>query len=257
MPPCRPSCFDLEICSQVLRECRPAISDRYPHVLILGSTNEYRDWAFEERCNVTVVDNSRPFHTAISEDRRYKNATETVLYESWEDMKFDSEFDLALGDLIVGNVAPYQVEQLLLAIHRSLRAGGSFITKSFFHGRNGITPDNIFNMLHEIEIRHPYQDPFPIMAYPLTIAAMDRNSHMLDFSIMFEIINQAYQTGFVSARVLERYREFGWHVGAKIMFHVMPINVWHTYVAGIFTKVSTHTGPYEWAQDFPLYLMNK
>ncbi|MEW6713718.1 MAG: hypothetical protein AB1306_01330 [Nitrospirota bacterium] len=225
--------------------------------MILGSTNEYRDWAFEERCDVTVVDNSRSFHKAISEDRRYKNAAETVIYESWGDMKFYSEYDLALGDLIVGNVAPSQIERLLLTIHRSLRAGGCFITKSFFHGRNGITSDNIYKILHEIEISYPCHDPFPIMAYPLTIAAMDRKTHMLDFANMFEIINQAYQAGFVSARVLKRYQEFGWHVGAKITFYVMPVDMWRTYVDGVFTKVSTHTGPYEWSQDFPVYLMKK
>lgn len=256
VPPCRPSRFDLELCSQLLQRYREGVHNRYPDVLVLGSTTEFRDWAFEERCRVTVIDKSRSFHRAISADRRYKNVTESVIFKSWEEMSFKDEFDLIVGDLIIGNIIPNCVNSVLERIHRALRPGGTFMTKSFFATKCAASED-IFAALGKIERQHPYEDPFPNMAYPLTIAAMDKETNMVEFEVMYKIVRQAYNKRYVTKTVLKRLDEMGWNEADKSMFYVMPLNLWEQCAQTVFQQIAKHQGPYSWSRDFPVFVMSK
>lgn len=258
VPPCRPSRFDLDVCSAVVAQVRRWRPHCTPNVLILGSTNEFRDWAFEEHCSVTVVDNSRQFHVAISDDRRYKRSRERLVVQSWETLDLPQRFDLALGDLVVGNVAPSEVAAVLQNVYRALRPRGTFITKSFF-ARAGIARRgrDVFPLLRRIEELHPLEDPFPHMVYALTLAAVDRHSGMLSFPAMYALLERAFERGYVSARVLRRYRELGWHAGSKIEFYVMPERRWIKTATQVFERVTKRVGPYSWSKNFPVYLLHK
>lgn len=255
VPPCRPSRFELDLCKNELHKIRVAIGDRAPRLLILGSTNEYRDFAFEERCEIVVADNSKVFHEAISEDRRYKNSRETVHVVAWEDMDFNCEFDLVVGDLVIGNVKPDRTTQFVANVHRCLKPGGVFITKSFFFDQTRLR--DLSATFRTFEENFRYEDPFPYLAYQLTLAAMDRETHMLEFGEMFQHVRRAHDEGVVSTRTYERYLELGWHEGGKIQFYVMPIQLWEDLIRGCFSNFSVSYGPYPWANDYPIYCAYK
>jgi SAM-dependent methyltransferase len=251
VPPCRPSRFELDLCTELIagthRRCNP------PHVLVLGSTVEYRDWAFEEACRVTVVDASPEFHAAISADRRYKLAEETLVVARWEEMTFDREFDLVVGDHVVGNVAPEAVPALVANVRRALRPGGAFLTKSFFLREDRLLRP-IDGALRDYELNHAGRDPFSILAYELTIHATDPESGMIDFARMYAVVEAAHRRGDISERTFARYRQFGWHQGATLAFHVMPMSAWETLLAKWFPTWRKHFGPYVWSRDVPVYV---
>lgn len=255
VPPCRPSRFELDLCKSELHKIREAIGDRAPRLLVLGSTNEYRDLGFEERCEIVVTDNSKAFHEAISEDRRYKNSREIVHVVAWEDMNFGCEFDMVVGDLVVGNVAPERVADFVANVHKSLRPSGTFITKSFFFDQSRQGP--LLDAFHRFENGYRHEDPFPYLAYQLTLAAMDPKTHMLEFGEMFKLVRQAHVDGIVSTKTYERYLELGWHDGGKIQFHVMPIQHWEDLLNRFFSSYTISYAPYAWAHDYPIYCAYK
>jgi SAM-dependent methyltransferase len=257
VPPCRPSRFEIELCKKELSSIRKNVGNRPPVILILGSTNEYRDFAFEERCEVVVVDNSEIFHKTISEDRRYKNSLERIHFVSWEDMNFWSEFDLVVGDLVVGNVKPDLVNTFVENIHKSLKPNGVFITKSFFFDPDKLTNISLSEAFHTFEENHIYEDPFPYLAYQLTIAAMNKETHILNFRTMYQHILEAFNAEIISKRTYDRYLEFGWHEGEKIEFYVMPKILWENLIHNIFSRFVISYAPYSWANDYPIYCIYK
>lgn len=225
VPPCRPSRKDLDLCSAVLREQRKAL-DRRARVLILGSTTEFRDWAYEEQVETVVVDNSREYHEAVSLELTHRNGREEVEIVDWLDMTFESEFDIAVGDLVVGNVGTHCLPRFLDRVATALRPGGDFVTKSFFRsGDENASPGEVLAKLRELS---EFVDPFPAIAYELTIACMEPGSDYLNFETMFRHIRLAAESGVVSAWQFERYCEFGWDSAMKFNFSVPTYDEWRT-----------------------------
>ena len=254
VPPSRPSRFDLDLCTQYASEIKTRFH-RQPRVLILGSTNEFRDWAFEESCDVTVIDNSEGFHAAISDDRKYKRAQERVVFRNWEDIQFAEEFELIVGDLVIGNIAPNNVELVIGKIKNALVPGGVFISKSYF-----FNPNRPFKSLNDVfsayEASQKLNDPFPLLAYDLTVAAMDDKTFFMTFNKMHELVKNAHEQGRLSDKTMERYKEFGWE-GDAFAFYVMPIPEWERLLGGYFAKYTVYFGPYPWSSDFPIYVATK
>lgn len=201
------------------------------------------------------MDNSEGFHKAISEDRRYKRSKERIVIGNWEEMHFADEFELVVGDLVIGNVAHENVETLVRKIKDSLVQGGTFITKSFF-----FLPDRPFRPLDDVfveyECDHPLEDPFPLLAYDLTVAAMDKKTHVMRFNKMHELLECARAKGLLSERTLSRYEEFGW-AKEDSGFFVMPAPEWERLLGRYFTKYQVLFGPYSWSRDYPVYLAER
>jgi SAM-dependent methyltransferase len=251
VPPCRPSRFDLDLGSSFLEEVR-ARNDRKPEVLILGSTNEFRDWAFEERCRVTVVDNSQQFHDRISQDRRHPSGSETFILRDWLDLTFQDRFDLVLGDLVVGNIWSPELPKFLSVIYNSLAPGGCFQTKSFFYNKESSTP--VFaDLVKDFSRKNGSRDPFPYFAYALTVHCRDPESGILDFSDMYDAISAEVINGRLPDWVLERYKELGWGDGSKIFFEVIDLQQWRNLLVARFDSNEERLGPYSWSQDFPVF----
>lgn len=251
VPPCRPSRFDLEICSEVIEAVRRRLNHR-PKVLILGSTNEFRDWAFEERCETTVVDNSLVFHRAISEDRRYKTSKEDVRIVDWLNLDIQNEFDLVVGDLVIGNIWSPDIPRFLEIVYGMLVAGGSFITKSFFYNANSETP-SLVELAHRFSDRCGERDPFPYFAYALTVRCRNPLTGILNFADMHGEIEKFVRKGTIPEWVQRRYEELGWSSGSKISFEVLETSAWEDQVLKLFDSINKSIGPYYWSADFPVY----
>lgn len=258
VPPCRPSRFELDVCTRTLEGMRADLSRRRPRVLILGSTTEYRDWAFEEGCEAVVVDNSPAFHAAITAEITHKNyPQELVVYEDWRSMTVGEDFDLILGDLVIGNVAPEDVEELTTNIAAALAPHGRFLTKSFFHGiREPQFPD-LATMFRHYEAELAPRDPFPVLAYDLTMACTSPDNYILDFRDMHAAVARHVATGDASSTTLARYSDLGWGEEMKFAFYVMPVAAWEQMCARHFVSVRRELGPYTWSTDFPYYICGK
>lgn len=252
VPPCRPSRFELDLCSSIITLTRGHTKSP-PSVLILGSTNEFREWAFEENCKVTLIDYSSDYYQEITKALKY-SVRETVLHCTWQEINFDQEFDLIVGDLVVGNLKPHEVDDFLQRIKRALKQNGSFVTKSFFYNKQRFVDDPEF-FLKEYEMLYSYLDPFPVNAYNLTISAMDKSTNMLRFENMLSIIQANYKKGIVSAKTHDRYMQFGWDGIVKGDFYVMPKAQWEKLCKYYFKNCRVTLGPYLWSKDFPIYIL--
>lgn len=254
VPPCRPSLYELEILRQKIKEVRINNLSK-PKVLILGTTNEFRDIAYIENCEVTIVDSSLEYHKQISDDRIFKNSKEKLVISSWEEMTFVKEFDIIIGDLIVGNINKDLLNITLKNIKLALKDDGIFITKSFFNLniKDDITLDNIFE---KYEANHFNEDPFPYFAYFLTIEAVNKKTNILNFHDMFKILEKAFYDKKITENTFNRYADFGWQNDGKIEFHVIHQKDWELLITKIFKSFIVEFAPYNWADKFPIYVIS-
>jgi hypothetical protein len=255
VPPCRPSRYELDVCSRFLKEMR-LLHGRQIRLLILGSTTEYRDWAFEEFCDVSIIDESINYHKAISHELTHKTAVEKLYIGKWQEMLFTNEFDMVVGDLVTGNLTPKDVGNLIKRVSNALLPNGLFLTKSFFYRDNykPRTPDEI---LSDYEKCSRYEDPFPINAFELTLSCTDKSNYMLHFSSMFNAIRSAFERGIISEKTFSRYTQLGWENEMKFDFYVMPLTLWEKEIMTNFSIIERSIGPYKWSINMPYYVCKK
>ena len=180
--PSRPSNAEMCVYTKYLRELQSQCGQRIK-MLVLGSTPEFRDWGFEQAIDISVVDKSIEYHKCISREIRHKNIKESVYVQNWEEMTFDKQFDLIIGDLAIGNVDPDLFHVFLQNVNKSLSKNGFFLGKSLIWDENELikSPTEIIDDYRLQNYIHPYT----FINHRLGLYCLDRNTNTLDFSIMF------------------------------------------------------------------------
>ena len=254
VPPCRPSRFELSRLSDITKDLRRNTRSRRLRVLILGSTTEFRDWAFEERLEAVVVDSSPEFHKEVSKELTHDNVRESVIFDDWRSMKFDLEFDLVVGDLVIGNVPKVDLPRLLENVHNSLLPHGRFVTKSFF-ARNDRSAKAIHEVIENLRQFDPCDDPFPELIYELAMACTDNEKGILSFERMFNEIERAWQHGQVTDDQLIRFSEFGWGSKMKFDFLIPTESEWSDEYQRLFELDILYRDESTFLSSFPLYVL--
>jgi cyclopropane fatty-acyl-phospholipid synthase-like methyltransferase len=254
VPPCRPSRFELNRLSDIAKDLKLNVKSRRLRVLILGSTTEFRDWAFEERLEAVVVDSSLEFHREVSKELTHENVNESVIFDDWRSMKFDQEFDLVVGDLVVGNVPRVDLPRFLENVHSSLLPHGRFVTKSFFarDDRSAKSVDEIIEIMQQFD---PCDDPFPDLIYELAMACTDHDKGILSFERMFNEIERAWQQGRITDDQLNRFTEFGWGSKMKFDFLIPTKSEWSNQFLRFFDLEVLHRDEDSFLSSFPLYVL--
>lgn len=255
VPPCRPSKFEIEVCSRIIAGIRDYKKAK-PDMLILGSTTEFRELAFEEYCNVVIIDNSSEYHEEITNELKYKNLNETLFVSNWQDINFTAEFDIIVGDLIIGNLKETEIEFFLRSVWHSLRLGGYFLTKSFFYNKNKEVKDPM-EFFAEYENKHNYFDPFSYNIYNLAIYCMDKQNNILKFKDMYSEVKRCFDNNVISRETYERFLKLGWQETLKTEFYFMPLLKWEEKISSVFSGYKIEFPYYFWAKDFPFYIINK
>lgn len=151
-PPSRPSLSELRVVEDVLSEAAYARDSR---LLILGSTAEFRDIAFEFGFETTIVEYiDRNFETlghhcrhptVEAPDAPYASVARvtSMINEDWREMEFDDHelFDIVLGDLAVNMVPLDQQQGLIERVARSLRPGGTSIQRIWVRHAGQYSPE--------------------------------------------------------------------------------------------------------------------
>lgn len=73
--PSRPTVSELAIYTKYAHKLLNNSKNRLK-ILILGSTPEFRDWAFEENMETTIIDYSADYNKTISREIRHKSIIE-------------------------------------------------------------------------------------------------------------------------------------------------------------------------------------
>lgn len=204
-PPSRPSDSELEIYRKFFQNVKHTKSGAgKPRALILGSTVEFRELAAQEDFEITVVDYSEEYHNEISTElntKKYKTYKEQYIKSDWCNMHNHSElsakkFDIIIGDLSIGNVAPERIQNFYNNINSLLEDTGYFLGKSLYiysdYKLN--TPDEmnalLTNMLDKESINK--ENIYSYIMYPLSVYAsefhVDQNNEIRTCKINFQTL---------------------------------------------------------------------
>ena len=104
-------------------------------------------------------------------------------------MDFDNQFDIIIGDLVIGNIPPLELENFIKKVQKALVKDGLFLGKSFYQDKNYkvVSPEDMVKKYYE---GHPYH-PYSFFAYNLTIYAL--NGDTLHFKDMYDILKKLNQ----------------------------------------------------------------
>lgn len=141
--PVRPSKSTLEIYRGFLQ--KNAEQGEEKCILILGSTPELRDLAFEENpAKIYVADFSEQMPRAMLRFTKHTDPQKEIWVKAnWLDLPFPEQFfDVILGDLVLQQFPPEKEQNFLQKISAHLKADGVFISrfqfldKSYYHEGN-------------------------------------------------------------------------------------------------------------------------
>lgn len=253
--PSRPSCAELCVYTKYLRYLQSKITDRKIRLLVLGSTPEFRDWGFDENLDISVVDKSQSYYELISRELRHKNLKETLYIQNWEDMKFETKYDIIIGDLAIGNVNPSLFNKFLQNVNDSLTDEGFFLGKSMIWNENDTikSPREIVSEYRKSVRIHPYT----FINHQLGLYCLDKSSYILNFSNMYNELFLLYITGELEGEIFEYFQNIGWDTEMKFKFFAPSQKIFIELVNQYLNFVKfEHTLDY-YTKVFPIYIIKR
>lgn len=229
------------------------------NLLVLGSTPEFRDWGYEENMHVSVIDSNLDYHVAISRELRHKcivyNNTEKLYIKRWEDMDFEDEFDIIIGDLAIGNVIPAELPNFIKKVSLALKSDGLFLGKSFFVPDNysPITPKEL---VERYNANYSQYHPYSCLAFDLTMYCINSN-HLLDFNYQYNVLKQTYEDGYLKKETFDYFKDVGWDNDMKFKFHVPSTSYFLSLLDPFLNVYTIEYGNDIYSPNFPLYIINK
>lgn len=208
-PPSRPALSELEIYRKYFEYIKRKKRDASkPKALILGSTVEFRKLAAEEGFDITVVDYSKAYYEEISKElseEEYDLKNEIYLECDWCEMKdqlTSNKYDIIIGDLSVGNVAPLRLNSFFENIAFLLTNRGFFLGKSIYKYTNyNINSDKIDELLENMVKNENItgNNIYSYTMYPLSIFAGggDASANKINFQNLYDrvkVVSNQYKT---------------------------------------------------------------
>lgn len=97
--PARPSKEEVKIFKKYIFNYINSTSKKV-HLLILGSTPEFRDLCNEPRINATCIDINKPIYEALTILQKKPNINEKFINDNWLTFRNKQKFELIIGDAV-------------------------------------------------------------------------------------------------------------------------------------------------------------
>ncbi len=252
--PSRPSSFELSEYTRLLRSLQKKLNHKI-RLLVLGSTPEFRDWGYEEDMEIHVVDKSIEYYTTITREVRHKQLKETFHLAEWEEMSFDCQFDIIIGDLSIGNIDYQRFDNFLYNIQQALSEHGLFIGKSFIWEETieSKTPKQIIDDYYSSIPIHPYT----FINHQLGYYCLDKEKNEIDFSRMYNEMYVLYESGIIDRNLFSYFQNIGWDTEMKFKFFAPSKSQFEKRVMKFFPYVSfIHTEDI-YSCLFPIFIISK
>ena len=251
--PSRPAISELEIYSKHAREIQKTIS-RKLKLLVLGSTPEFRDWGFENNFDITVLDCNKDYNKAIFREIRHKGIKERTIIDRWQNLDAKNEYDIIIGDLVIGNIAPNELDDFFHRIMTALTQNGIFLGKSFYKKAN-YSPLDIEDLVKKYYSGHPWH-PYSFFVYDLTLSCLDENN-MLSFSKQYEVLRKLNEKGILHDNTFEYFKEVGWDKEMKFLFHVPDLEAFEQLAEKYLKIYAIEYGKDIYSEHFPLHIIGR
>jgi len=250
--PNRPSVSELAIYTKYLRNYQNKINSPIK-ALILGSNVEFRDWAYEENLDVSIMHNNESYHLSTYRELRHKNAPYKVILNAWQNINFHGEYDFIVGDQLISNLGNSNIEPFIKSVAESLKVNGYFFSKTYFRRSN--------YKVKEIEeifancMNNKHQNPLSIIGYDLTILCLDKNNYV-DFNKMNKIIRWAYKEKLINKEVYEKLSTIGLSQ-MNYKFYV-PSEEEYEEIVSKYLNIEAIEYTYDvGGENFPIYILSK
>lgn len=255
--PSRPTISEIAIYTKYIRILQSNLNRRLK-ILILGSTPEFRDWAFEENMDVTVMDYSVEYHETISREIRHKciveqrEGREKFICKNWIELDDTDEYDIIIGDLVIGNIPPKQLDKFLSKVSIALKKDGLFLGKSFFVPRNYkiITPEELIRQYYNGPPYHPYS----ALSFDLTMYSIDANN-ILSFKKQYNELEKLKHKGLIKDETMLYFENIGWDKEMKFQFYVPCVEEYEQLVKKYLKIFCVEYGNEIYSTKFPLYII--
>lgn len=254
--PSRPSVSELSIYTQVAHELQDKLK-RKLDILILGSTTEFRDWAYEENFNITVIDANHEYYKEISKYLKHKDIMkiEKVVVCKWEDMDFENEYDIIIGDSSIGNIPKDKLEIFVKRVKKALRNYGLFLGKSYF------IPNNYIKILPEgiarnYSLSKSCYNPFSYMIFDLVMYSLDSNN-IIDFNVLYHELLKLRDSNLINDEILKKFDEIELESKTYFKYHVPKIEEYELLIKKYFNIKDIKYGLDIYSKKFPLYIIEK
>ncbi len=248
--PNRPSNSELSIYSEYVHDHISKTNGN--KLLILGSNVEFRDWAYEEFLDTTLMFNNEEYHLATYRELRHKNAKTDIVLRNWKEIDFENRYDFIAGDQLIGNLTIQELDNFMKKVAKSLKQNGYFFSKSYF-SRNNIKKSikDIFSEYYKLD----YQtNPIAYLSYDLSLSYL--KGYYLDFKTLLKAINQGYEKGYIKLKEYDVFNNVGFdEMTFKFLIPSEKeyLEIAKKYFNLVDIKYTNDIG----SQDFPLYILQK
>lgn len=252
VPPSRVSISELAIYTKYLRKLQEEKKEKLK-MLVLGSTVEYRDWGYEEDLTTYVMNNNEEYHLASYRELKHKNAEYQIILRPWQEIDFNKEFDLIVGDLCIGNVDPLKLEEFLKNVSKSLNKNGLFLSKSIF-GSEKIKYKTIEEIFNNYDKNLSFYHPYSATCYDLSMICKDIDN-MLDFKLMYKTLKEANKNGIITNKTFAYFENLGLQNEMQFKFHIPYLEDYTKLVKKYFKIVAIENSDDVYKENIPLYIL--
>lgn len=251
--PNRPSVGELSIYTNILRASQLKDNTK-KKILILGSNVEFRDWAYEEDLDVTIMQNNENYHLATYRELRHKNAPYKIILQDWRNVNFNNQYDFIVGDELVGNLDTSNIDTFLKNVANSLKSGGYFLSKTFYKPQN-YKNKTVKEIFEDYMLNANVLNPIAYCVYDLTMLGMDKYG-FVDFKKIKKIIDDAYNMNYIDEATYKKLASIGLD-SMNYKFYV-PIKEEYENIVNKYFDIEqiTYTNDIG-AKNFPIYILRK
>ena len=250
--PNRPSVSELAIYTKKLREFEKN-SNSNKSCLILGSNVEFRDWAFEENLDVSIMQNNEEYHLATYRELRHKEAPYKIIYENWHKLSFNNQFDFVVGDQVISNLGTNKIDEFISNVSKSLKDGGYFFSKTYLKPKDYIDKslEEIFGKYNKFK----HLNPISYCMFDLTMICLDKNN-FVDFNKMDCIIRKAFNENLIDEKTFKTLTNIGLS-SMKFKFYVPIKEEYEEIINKHFIIESIKYTHDVGSENFPIYILRK
>ena len=252
VPPARPSFAELVLYSKHLQEIQNNLKEK-AKILILGSTPEFRDWAFEKNVESTVVDYNKENYRALNRFMHHQDINESFIESNWLQINIKERFDLAVADHAFGVLKREDVSIFLKNVADALKKNGIFITKQYFCFK--MSYKNLEELFKSYYEKLPYENILEAtMNELISFEAMDTGS--FSFKDVFAKLKKLYSDKIIKAEDFKKFSDLGWeNINFKLF---IPTEVeWKKLINQYFEVLSIERTDDIYAETMPIYFLKK
>ncbi len=251
--PNRPSVSELSLYTKVLRKTQ-SLSNKQKTVLILGSNVEFRDWAFEENLDVSIMQNNENYHLATYRELRHKEAPYKIILKNWHNITPEKQYDFIVGDQLVSNLGQTNIEPFLKNVADSLNKNGYFLSKTYYKPEN-YHIKTIKEIFDDYYMNGNECNPIAYCMFDLTMLCLDKQN-FVDFSKLNKLIKDAYSQNIITPETFKILSNIGLS-SMSYKFYVPTLEKYESIIKKYFQIENILYTDDIGAKNFPIYILKK